>query len=500
MGKATQPYKRTLSGSIGAGMGSLFRASGRQYYILEHKMNSKYHKAGESQEIIVSQIELGRAPQCQVRFDESFTTVSQRHAAIVKDGDRWKLVHLSKTNPTFLNGRPVHHEWYLQNGDDIQLSVGGPRLGFIIPTGNKSTVGSIGLSRRLSLFRQQALKPYKTAITVLSVALCLLVAGSVTWGILDAIDDAKYKRATEALIAELKAGNEDAIKDIIEINQNSDAYKKEIERLRGEMRKWKPQIEDTTSTGKKATPPIGEITKCFPYVFAIVLDKIVATWAEGNIESKAFGHIHGTGFLLDDGRFVSARHVIETWYYYEYSGYLWYGLNVCANNGGKVVAYYTAISSSGLTFSFTSDQFKYNRNSDVIDTDILDNGTIVVVKKAVLDASDWAYYQTNEKEGLNFNKELSSNLQVGTELETLGFPQERGGEDKNNITPIYSGCKVARQGLDVDGTIMVSNDNTEPGNSGGLVLFKNKGVYQVVGIVSGNTYQKGRIAPISAVR
>ena len=68
----TQNYKRTLAGSVGAGMGALMGASGRTYFILEHKTSSKYHQAGESQKIIVDQVELGRDASCQVRFDESF--------------------------------------------------------------------------------------------------------------------------------------------------------------------------------------------------------------------------------------------------------------------------------------------------------------------------------------------------------------------------------------------------------------------------------------------
>ena len=122
MAQQTQTYKRSLAGSVGAGMKSVFGSEGRRFYTLIHKVSSKYHKAGESQQIIVDQIELGRDPACQVRFDESFTTVSRRHAAIVKDGDNWKLVQLSKTNSTYLNGRKVQNEWYLQNGDEIQLS------------------------------------------------------------------------------------------------------------------------------------------------------------------------------------------------------------------------------------------------------------------------------------------------------------------------------------------------------------------------------------------
>ena len=52
-------YKRTVAGSVGAGVGAIFNGSGRTYYILEHKTSSKYHSAGESQKIIIDQIEIG---------------------------------------------------------------------------------------------------------------------------------------------------------------------------------------------------------------------------------------------------------------------------------------------------------------------------------------------------------------------------------------------------------------------------------------------------------
>ena len=177
----TQNYKRTLAGSVGAGMGAIMNGSGRTYFILEHKNSSKYHQAGEAQKIIVDQIELGRADSCQVRFDESFETVSRRHAAIQREGENWKLIHLSQANPTLVHGRPINGTYYLQSGDEIQLSVGGPRLGFIVPQGRQALTSSIGMTERMNLFRQQALRPYKTALTVLSVVLILAIAGAGVW-------------------------------------------------------------------------------------------------------------------------------------------------------------------------------------------------------------------------------------------------------------------------------------------------------------------------------
>ena len=63
-------YKRTVAGSVGAGVGAIFNGSGRTYYILEHKTSSKYHSAGESQKIIIDQIEIGRDASTVVRFRE----------------------------------------------------------------------------------------------------------------------------------------------------------------------------------------------------------------------------------------------------------------------------------------------------------------------------------------------------------------------------------------------------------------------------------------------
>ena len=560
MARATQPYNRSFSSSLGSGLGSVFGGSGRQYYILEHRNNSKYHRSGQSQEIIIDQIEIGRDPKCQVRFDDSYPTVSRRHAAIVRSGENWKLVQLSTTNPTFLNGVKVEREWYLQNGDEIQLSAGGPRLGFILPSGNKAGVGSLRLTRRLSLFRQQALRPYKTAITILCIALGVVVAGAVGWGIfsyqkqekllaqnveLAAAMDANNKKA-ESLAGELgqnreelEAIHKEAETLAEELNRNNaqtDAYKREMNYMQQRLNNVTTLVTATAAapagnssaaagnsagnsaganspatTGSNASTAstgsdvgraetVGDINNLSHLVFAIALEKTVITYNNGasKIIEEKIPKIVGTGFLLDDGRFITARHVIEPWYYYDiikdanYQDY-----NIIANNGGSVVSYFTAISSSGKRFSFNGSEAKINRTTDRIES-IRSGRSRVVVRKGVVDDTDWASYQTQERQGLKFNNQLSGTLPVQTDLEVLGFPYGRGAESIQ-VTPIYTTCQVARQGLDVNRTIMVSNDNTERGNDGGPVFIRQDGVYQVVGILSGSTFAKGRVVPISAV-
>ena len=154
-------YKRTVAGSVGAGVGAIFNGSGRTYYILEHKTSSKYHSAGESQKIIIDQIEIGR--------DAS------------RDGNNWQLIHLSTSNPTLVNGRPIQGTYYLQSGDEIQLSVNGPRLGFIQPQGKQGLTSSIKLTERMNLFREQALRPYRRAIWALGALLLLVILGFGAW-------------------------------------------------------------------------------------------------------------------------------------------------------------------------------------------------------------------------------------------------------------------------------------------------------------------------------
>ena len=185
-------------------MGALMGGA-RQYYVLEHRTSSKYHRAGETQKIIVDQVEMGRDPRCQIRFDDSFTSVSRRHAAIVRDGAAWKLVHLSKVNPTLLNGRPVTDEWYLQNGDEIQLSSNGPRMGFMIPQGDRSMIKNINFTERFSLFRQQALRPYKQMLIGMSVVFLLVIGGLVAWGVLNQQQTQKANEMLAGSIASVSA-------------------------------------------------------------------------------------------------------------------------------------------------------------------------------------------------------------------------------------------------------------------------------------------------------
>ena len=174
----TKTYSTEFSKTLSSGISALVRGK-QDYYILEHLIGSQYHQAGEKQEIMLDEIILGRDTDCHVRFDESFNTVSRHHASIVRDGDNWRLIQMSKKNTTFLNGKAVQDSWYLQTGDEIQLAVNGPKLIFRTPT----DTSGMSVTRRLESFREQVIRPYQTAFIVVCSVIALLIAGGVTAGV-----------------------------------------------------------------------------------------------------------------------------------------------------------------------------------------------------------------------------------------------------------------------------------------------------------------------------
>lgn len=516
MTQQTQRYKRTLKGSIGAGVQSVL-GSDRRFYILEHKISSKYHKAGENQQIIVDQIELGRASTCQVRFDESFTTVSRRHAAIVRDGDNWKLVQLSQTNSTFLNGHQVQKEWYLQNGDEIQLSVNGPKMGFITPSGKKGTVGSLGLTRRLSLFGQQALRPYKYAITALSACLVLAIVGLGGWNwklhedlrnqsLLLAeqiIKNKDNKEVVDSLAKKLAAANE-------KIAAADDKIKK-IKKYRPKTVVVRTPVAPISSKEGSDIKQNHIIESCYPYTYfvecGIIKDgEYTPAWS-------------GTGFLLSNGYFVTAQHVVH-----------WDGVTLIKDKNDKIIGispdgyetninvlYYSnqvkiamnAVSYTGdkihIEYSYQNCPFRTGR-SKMNQAAVTDEaGRSWVVKRHEYEGDgDWAYVKVNKSGGLPFDATYSKNMPPMTKLTILGFPANMDQKQNGKYAPDVSEAVTSRQGVEDAGWIRASNSCTDHGNSGGPVFALRNGKPTVVGILSGvnfgsnKAHWRGRIIPIGA--
>lgn len=495
--RKTKLYRNTLSGSVGAGMGSLFSPNGRKYYILEHKVSSKYHKAGEAQEIIVDNIELGRDSRCQVRFDESFQTVSRHHAGIVRDGDMWKLVQISKTNTTFLNGKPVKTEWYLQNGDEIQLAVNGPKLGFIIPTGKKSTVASIGLTRRLSLFRQQALRPYKYAIATLSCILVLAVGGLGTWNYFLKEDLAKQNVLIAQQIDELttqknltkenQAKADSLARELDENNKKMSDYEERIEEMKQKVAQananaaaaWKKvKVMQNTINGSEALNACAQMTY------------YIQTWIDYQGKNVSRYVTTGTGVLLNDGRLVTCLHVCHPFHIAQGDDDNYLANALMKDHPSEFSLHLYAVSPTGeeIDQSYPLNNLPIHFGSNnlrVISTYTYEGQRYPVYDADYSSSQDWAWINVGKSGGLAFDNAFSTTMPIKTHLDILGYPQSVGAENVSKVTPVFSESSVAREGLDTDGCILLSNSETDHGNSGGPVLAQKDGNYVVVGLLSG---------------
>ena len=485
-----------FSKSIGAGVKSVFGGGGRTYFILEHKVTSDRYRAGQTQEIIIDYIELGRDPKCQVQFGDMFPTVSRRHAAITREGNNWVIKQLSASNPTLINGRPIKNQWFLQNGDEIQLSMEGPKIGFLVPA--NPGIKSIGLSRRLSLFRQQALKPYKTAISALSAIFLIgmLVAGYFLYYGQSQIKELMAKNQELFETAKNFKGNVDSLQQRV---KNSDDARRRLESQMAQLAKSTRSMPAGGTTGN-SVPASMNMNSLFPCVYFMYVDKVVA---EYNGKKKEIDYKwSGTGFLLNDGRFITARHVVEPWFFINTEDQTALLLNSVASNGGSVTAYITAYSPDGSTISFTTSNFKCNRSADDIKTETDEDGAPVMFRVAHLSADDWAYTNASKQGIIPAYTDISDFLQQQQKLHILGYPLGLGASSPSNISPIYGSCIVSSTQLQ-NGYILVTDRNFEHGNSGGpaFVFNEAEAKYYAVGIVSaGAGDNTGMIVPLSAIK
>jgi len=562
----TQNYKRTLAGSVGAGVGAIMNGSGRTYFILEHKNSSKYHQAGEAQKIIVDQIELGRADTCQVRFDESYETVSRRHAAIQREGENWKLIHLSQANPTLVNGRPINGTYYLQSGDEIQLSVGGPRLGFIVPQGRQALTSSIGMTERMNLFRQQALRPYKTALTVLSVVLILAIAGAGVWifkqdeviksqgelitaqtekvnQVQTALDQANAEAAR--IKADVEAGKIAKAKaDQLLSEQSSKisglqnqlyASQKELNELINSSKSEETEEVDSESTNVKGNDSeivsddlvtaSTDLKDYYDHIYTIKIDRIEVEYAGQRIDPgiQLSDVVCGTGFMLEDGTFITDRQNVQPWVYNIEGQWKEPWRELMAQFvacGADVIIHYRAYSTKGtgkpLTFV----------NTDFVVNEVGDADLVVEIKRefrkawrtyfgvqitewtakkyhmkvGVISKTSRSYAYIRNKgtygEGIPYDAETSVSMSGGTEIQMVGYARKT---NEHNLTPQHFNDRTNVDDTQ-NGTIILQGQVGEAGYYGSPAFYKDeKGQYRIVGVMVGSVYGRDRLVPMKNI-
>jgi hypothetical protein len=213
----------------------------------------------------------------------------------------------------------------------------------------------------------------------------------------------------------------------------------------------------------------------------------------------------GTGYLISDGRFITAKHCVEGWKFSsnaeigqdildldELSSLLFFaGL---ANAKGVTLHTIISAKSPSKEFTLRSDQFVMD-HSDEKSVTFADEYTRKIA--SLTSGADWAYVKTGQTGSIPADASLSANLPAGARLEVLGYPM---GDKAAQGSCLYGSCQTSERGLH-NGLIMISARNFEQGNSGGPVFYLDKDTYKAVGIVSmGKGDTRGGLIPLSNLR
>lgn len=487
MSRATQ--------TIGAGFRALGGAN-MASYSLEFLTQSGSRRPGTTETIVVPYAEMGRDRTCAIRFDPSEKTVSRKHAAISNENGQYFISPLSQTNQTFVNGAPIQTKVPLNNGSEIQLSSSGPRMRFLASQTKTST---LRLTQRMQMFASQSLRPYRRAVWSLAIVLIFSIAG-LGYYLMDTtrnLEDAKKDIAKqEDKISNLEEMKNSLVADLQKVEKDQKKLKANIARQK--------KVNDSIRKIVYAENNVNDALANVENDVYIVLSKSIAYEIDGEIRRFDSKGLAGTGFLLNDGRFVTALHVIRPWYFMD-SDY-WSHLNALETAGNYVELKFEAISPSGKVISLSSLDFKYDiphfkRESE----EFYENGSYkdYVVRTCGNDGwqDDWAWAQTNERGEIIADPQLSRNLQAGKVIYTLGYTGGPSGQYTSTPNPLLGRTTVSQAGLD-RGIIRYSGKVTAPGNSGGpaFVLDK-KGNLKVVGIVSyGELNVLGGFVPVGSLK
>ncbi|MDZ4839566.1 MAG: FHA domain-containing protein [Bacteroidota bacterium] len=470
-------------------------------YTLQHLQSSEKHKAGEFEKIVVPYIEIGRASTSVVKFGDDCPTVSRKHASISREDKTVKITNQSQTNPTLVNGVVINGATVLNNGDEIQLSQNGPKMLY-----NTTTTGTarMGFTGKMNLVVSQAIKPYRSLILTLSAILLLAIAGG-GYLIFDLTKKNEQLAVDMNKTKNLLQGQADSLQAM---NKNNKELQDKLNSMAGKVEKGlKKQTIIIPSKGRadvKYSPAIDIVKPYSKDVFLLEAYQIIVTKPDGNVITLDGGW-SGTGFLCEDGKFITAHHCVNGWFYNTDETFL--TLNAIAMNGGKVVAKLRATSPDGRKLEFTSDEFK-------VDLDKLKklqvnlNGEAVLVALGNVEGAegsgDWAYIQTDKKGTIKYNARTSDNLQQGAMIHILGYPHGTDHVNATKLQPLYCTTQVAQDGL-TKGIINTTNRGFDHGNSGGPCFWidpKTNTCY-AIGLVSASPSDAspiGMLVPLSWIK
>ena len=503
------------------------------YTLLFMDATSK-NPAGSHETIFNPSIILGRGGNCQIKYDDRYNTVSREHACIAVDGNNFMLFHNPDAkNPTIVNGEPIGDSYELQNGDEIKLSFDGPRMRF-----NTSNLkpSSMGLTSRLGVAMSQATRPFRRAITILSI---LLIAALVFAGynLYKNIKLDKSSEVTNQRLIELQSTNASLTNQISTLESDGAASTDEIESLKKQLAKNNEKIkkiegqtnlnrtllnENKTAARKNDLEKAKKVSdqakvsfdnlpkKDIYYIYATKLEFTidgelqVLDARENNLWNKGGNVWGGTGFLTVGGKFITARRVLQPW---RFPNAMWQQLSAIEAKGASISVVFEAISKTGNKFNFTTKNAVFDDSKDeFVSSDLeLENGEIVSIskKQKTDDASDWAIVFVGDKSGtIKLYSELSESLKSDSKIYSVGIINKDASLNPNsdNLNSVVSESIIVKEGL-TNGLINSVVNGFAQGNSGGPVFTYINGEFQVIGIISqGLEEGKGIIIPVANIK
>lgn len=335
------------------------------------------------------------------------------------------------------------------------------------------------------------------------------------------VEEKKRSGQNSAAAAALKRKYEEALR-------NQQAFHHEIAKLKtikaeGEARKESAQagigVLSTGDQGNSSKPtnsdyPLREFDNDIYFIKLESIIPVSGSLTDAKIREykKDFDGLYsGTGFLTNEGKFITARHVVEGFKFFSV------GENNCDMDidntmlslnaidlRGDLLMKYVATSPRGDVLKFTNKMIKFDDTEETIHQydceDELGNrysGSLTRYPEFAR-FTDWASVDFAGRKGISsieLNRNFSTELKKGKKLEVSGYARGSALQG-SSYDPLYSTATIAQDGL-TDQVINVSNYGYDAGNSGGPVFAKNSnGKYQVIGIVSGSYGKVGRIVPI----
>ncbi len=490
-------------------------------FTLQFLTDTGEYPANATKVVAGAYAELGRDKECAVRFGEDAPTVSRKHAALERKGQKVYIYNLSATNQTLVNGRPVHKEWLLHDGDEIQLSADGPRMRFLLPADSAAP----RFTSRIKLFAEQAVRPYRLVLLAL---LGIFLVGAAAVGVqftkvrsgqakLVAVAKSVTQQVEEQQKA-LAAGNSVLVAEqtrraeaLAAVNRQNLEFQESLTRQGKIIRALvknataePPRRARRPEPARKPDPEALVVGNTQGQVYAVRMYLTVRgntgqplDLTDGNRKSvrlKDYFLGTGTGFVLEDGRFVTARRWVKPWAYPEgEKDLLALFTNFVHHNGGRASIKLIATAPGGPELTLSDAQFAADSTHDQTVTGNFGFGEGKIVVAGPDHAQDWAVARVPVT-GLPVG-EAGTLPTASNAVHLLGYEIPAGVQEGPVGSPTYTRRTVAPD-APAKGTLAVRGAPFEMSTYGGPAYLVQGNKPRVVGLLTGGKDGKGYIIPI----